>query len=238
MIPKMIHYCWFGGKPLPKIVKKCLKSWKKFCPDYEIKCWDENNFDVTCHPFIKDAYQAKAWAFVSDYARLKIVYDNGGVYIDTDVEMLKNFDSLLQHKAYFAMQQVGGLINTGIGFGAEKQNTVLEKMLEEYDGLMYSDEKKYELACPFLNSAAVGKVIAYDSDKVSEREGVAVYPPKYFDPIAPGDTQNLLCGDSYSLHHASASWMSGKAALKRKILNSIGISKVDRIKRFIHGNKE
>ncbi len=90
MIPKMIHYCWFGGKPLPKDVLDCIKTWKKYCPDYEIKRWDESNFDVNSHPFMKAAYEAKAWAFVSDYARLKVVYDNGGIYLDTDVELLKN----------------------------------------------------------------------------------------------------------------------------------------------------
>ena len=89
MIPKVIHYCWFGGKPIPNDVKKCINSWKKKCGDYEIKCWNESNFDVNAHPFTKAAYEAKAWAFVSDYARLKVVYDHGGIYLDTDVELLK-----------------------------------------------------------------------------------------------------------------------------------------------------
>ena len=84
MIPKIIHYCWFGGNPLPTDVKRCIESWKKMCPDYEIKRWDESNFDVNAHPFTKAAYEAKAWAFVSDYARLKVVCDNGGIYLDTD----------------------------------------------------------------------------------------------------------------------------------------------------------
>lgn len=94
MIPKVIHYCWFGNNPLPNDVKKCIKSWEKYCPDYEIKRWDEHNFDVYQNEFIKSAYDAKAWAFVSDYARLKIIYDEGGIYLDTDVELQKNLDGL------------------------------------------------------------------------------------------------------------------------------------------------
>lgn len=89
MIPKIIHYCWFGGKELPIEVKKCIASWRKMCPDYEIIRWDESNFDVGQHPFVREAYKAKVWAFVSDYARLKVVYDNGGIYLDTDVELRK-----------------------------------------------------------------------------------------------------------------------------------------------------
>ena len=95
MIPKVIHYCWFGGKPLPKTARKCLSSWKKMCPDYEIKRWDESNFDVNQNRFISTAYEAGAWAFVSDWARLKIIYDNGGIYLDTDIELLKTLDGLL-----------------------------------------------------------------------------------------------------------------------------------------------
>ena len=111
MIPKVIHYCWFGGNPLPKDVKKCIKSWKKYAPDYEIIEWNEYNFDINCHPFVKTAYEAKAWAFVSDFARLKVIYDNGGIYFDTDVELVKNPDFLLENQCYIGVQQSGHLCN-------------------------------------------------------------------------------------------------------------------------------
>ena len=100
MIPKVIHYCWFGNNPLPFEVKKCIDSWKKICPDYEIKRWDETNFDVYQNDFIKSAYGSKAWAFVSDYARLKIVYDEGGIYLDTDVELKKSLDELRKNEGF------------------------------------------------------------------------------------------------------------------------------------------
>lgn len=95
MIPKVIHYCWFGCKPLPEDVKRYIKTWKKYCPDYEIKEWNESNFDVKQNQYCREAYEAKKWAFVSDYVRLKVLYDYGGVYMDTDVEVCKPLDHSL-----------------------------------------------------------------------------------------------------------------------------------------------
>ena len=155
MIPKIIHYCWFGGNPLPTDVKQCIESWKKMCPDYEIKRWDESNFDVNAHPFTKAAYEAKAWAFVSDYARLKVVCDNGGIYLDTDVELLKNLDSLREYQCYIGVQQAGHLCTTGLGFGATKSNPVVQQMLRKYDKIVFSEERKAEFACPYLNNAVL-----------------------------------------------------------------------------------
>ena len=100
MIPKVIHYCWFGGNPKPKLAEKCIKSWKKYCPDYEIIEWNEDNFDISAAPlYVRQAYEAKKWAFVTDYVRLEVVYNHGGVYLDTDVELLKSLDSLFQFES-------------------------------------------------------------------------------------------------------------------------------------------
>ena len=108
----MIHYCWFGGKELPIEVKKCIASWRKMCPDYEIIRWDESNFDVGQHPFVREAYKAKVWAFVSDYARLKVVYDNGGIYLDTDVETLRNNALKVNH--HLQLFEVSATKGTGM----------------------------------------------------------------------------------------------------------------------------
>ena len=97
-IPKVIHYCWFGKGEMPKIAKKCIKSWEKYCPDYEIICHNEDNFDLSQNRYMREAYEAKKWAFVSDFARLKIIYDHGGIYLDTDVELIKPIDDLLENK--------------------------------------------------------------------------------------------------------------------------------------------
>lgn len=95
MIPKVMHYCWFGMNEMPESIIKCIDSWKKYCPDYTLQLWTEDNFDVNSHPYIQEAYKAKKWAFVSDLARLLIIYNNGGVYLDTDVELISSLDSVL-----------------------------------------------------------------------------------------------------------------------------------------------
>ena len=124
MIPKVIHYCWFGGNELPELAMKCIDSWKKFCPDYEIKQWNEKNYDLDSSRYIKEAYKNKKWAFVSDYARLDIIYNNGGIYLDTDVELIGKLDEFLDEKCFLAAEREE-YVNTGLGFGAEKGNVVI-----------------------------------------------------------------------------------------------------------------
>lgn len=234
MIPKKIHYCWFGGKPLPTDVKNCIKSWKKYCPDYEIIQWDESNFDINCNHFIKGAYSAKAWAFVSDYARLKIIYEHGGIYLDTDVELLRNLDDLLSNKCYLPVQQCQNLVATGLGFGAERGSQIIRDLLKEYDNLQFDKDKKEQLACPIINSRVLQKYGFKISDNIIylDNDNIAIYPPKYFDPIAPDSVTNLMCECTYSIHHYSASWTKKGNRLKRKIVNMIGQEKVNKLKRI------
>lgn len=237
MIPKVIHYCWFGENPLPSDVKKCIKSWKKYCPDYEIIEWNESNFDINCHPFVKSAYDAKAWAFVSDFARLKIIYDNGGIYFDTDVEVLKTFDFLLCNQCFISVQQVGGFCTTGLGFGASKYNDVVKRMIEQYDNLIFNLDEKEKLACPFLNSKVFDEMGYKYTDQIVNIDGTVILPSKYMDPLAPGNTKNLLCNETISIHHYSASWMSKSNRLRRKLFRLIGDEKVYRIKKLLGYSK-
>ena len=109
MIPKTIHYIWFGGNPLPEDAKRCIDTWKKYCPDYEIKEWNESNFDVAQNDYIKEAYEAKKWAFVSDYARLKVLVEYGGIYMDTDVEVLKPLDRFLSERAFSGFEDADAI---------------------------------------------------------------------------------------------------------------------------------
>lgn len=236
MIPKVIHYCWFGNNPLPFEVKKCINSWKKICPDYEIKRWDETNFDVYQNDFIKSAYGSKAWAFVSDYARLKIVYDKGGIYLDTDVELKKSLDELRKNEGFFAIQQEGHYCNTGLGFGAKKENEIVKTMLDLYDDLIYSEENKFSIACPYLNTKALEKYGYSYSDDVIVIHNNLVLPPRFMDPIAPGkNKENLLCNDTVSIHHYSASWMDDKTVRRRKIIRIIGEKRIYKIKKILEG---
>ena len=236
MIPKVIHYCWFGNNPLPFEVKKCINSWKKICPDYEIRRWDETNFDVYQNDFIKSAYGSKAWAFVSDYARLKIVYDEGGIYLDTDVELKKSLDELRKNEGFFAIQQEGHYCNTGLGFGAKKENEIVKTMLDLYDDLIYSEENKFSIACPYLNTKALEKYGYSYSDDVIVIHSNLVLPPRFMDPIAPGkNKENLLCNDTVSIHHYSASWMDDKTVRRRKIIRIIGEKRIYKIKKILKG---
>lgn len=239
MIPKKIHYCWFGGNKLPKDLKKCIKSWKKKCPEYEIVKWDESNFDIRCSKFISDAYDAKAWAFVSDYARLKIIYENGGIYLDTDVELLKNLDQLLDNNCYFATQQADQKINTGLGFGAIKGHKFLYELLKDYENYEFNNDRREELACPILNTKVLEEHGYKYSEKISyiNNIDVKVFPPEYFDPIAPGDSKNLLCNDTISIHHYSATWTNKKNIIKRKIIRLIGQNRINKIKKIIRRKK-
>lgn len=235
MIPKIIHYCWFGGKPLPRDVKQCIASWKKYCPDYEIQQWDESNFDVTAHPFTKAAYEANAWAFVSDYARLQVVYDNGGIYLDTDVELCKTLDGLLQENCYFGTQQVDDVVATGLGFGAEQEHPGVLAMMRQYDGLLFQPDNKEAIACPILNTRAM-KALGYVPQNTVQRLndiGVTIYPPEYFDPCSPGDAQDLTCENTVSIHHYSASWTDGKNVLKRKLFRLIGDKRIARLRGLV-----
>lgn len=122
-IPKVLHYCWFGGAPKPKNIQNCIRSWKKYCPDYKIIEWNEQNFDVSQSLYTRQAYDARRWAFVADYARLKILYEQGGIYMDTDVELLRPLDDLLAYPAFFGFQH-NNEVATGLGFGAEARSPV------------------------------------------------------------------------------------------------------------------
>lgn len=231
-IPKVINYCWFGGRPLPSDVNKCIKSWKKYCPDYEIKQWNESNFDVNLYPFAKDAYESKAWAFVSDYARLKIIYDNGGIYLDTDVELLKPLDPLLKYECYLPIQQNGNYVNTGLGFGAEKANPVIKMLLQTYNSIAFDDKNRQNYSCPFINTADLEKIGFKRVDELQILPHVTIFPSRYFDPYPSGIGNNLMCSDTISIHHYSATWMTGKQRLKRKVARAVGEDKILKMKKL------
>lgn len=235
MIPKKIHYCWFGGGPLPTDVKKCIDSWRKFCPEYEIIRWDESNFIISDqNNFVQAAYENKAWAFVSDYARLRIIYENGGIYLDTDVELIRNLDELLDHVAFFGAHQVNGLVATGLGFGSEKRTKILKELLRLYDNTDFDPCKKNELACPILNSFVFTDFGYQPSSNIVQTEYFTIYPAEYFDPIYVGaNARNLLSEKTYSIHHYSASWTPVRVRIKNKIIRYIGRDKILQLKKIL-----
>lgn len=136
MIPKIIHYCWFGRNSKSEIISKCIESWRKNCPGWEIKEWNEDNVAIDRFPYMKEAYEAGKWAFVSDVARLVILYENGGIYLDTDVELLQPMDTKLLKRPFFIFEN-GRTIATGLGFGAEKHDKTVRKLLSNYERTHY-----------------------------------------------------------------------------------------------------
>lgn len=217
-IPKMIHYCWFGRNPLPPLAKKCIASWRKFCPDYEIVEWNEDNFDLDCCDFIREAYDLKKWAFVSDAARLFIILDQGGVYLDTDVELIAPLDSILESNAFFYGIETHtnvkkhtrtAMVATGLGFGAEKGNETVRAMLEEYTSIHFKEAFAEDVTpCPEKNSRALERFGFDRKNKMYRFAGGTVYPGEYFCPKEHMTGVEHFTKNTVSIHHYGGSWVT------------------------------
>ena len=218
MIPKIIHYCWFGRCEKPKLAKKCIESWKKFCPDYEIIEWNEDNFDVNMNAYTQKCYQEKKYAFLSDYIRLLIIKKYGGIYLDTDVEIIKNFDDLLLDEAFFGFEN-NEFINTGEGFGAEADNPIVNKMLNEYDALL--DGKSEYIGCPILNTKAILDFGLIQNGEIQNLKHGTVYPADYFNPYDDPTGRLKATSNTYSIHWYSKSWLPIRVVFFSKITRII-----------------
>lgn len=209
MIPKVIHYCWFGRNPKPELANKCIKSWKKLCPDYEIVEWNEDNFDISSAPlYVRQAYEAGKWAFVTDYARLKVVYDHGGIYLDTDVELIRSFTPLLQYAAFFGYQN-GVKIATGLGFGAEQHNQLVKDIMMDYEEIPFirEDGSMDDTPCPERNTEPIVKWGLRQDNSFQVLEGnIAILPKDYLSPKDYISGKIALTTHSYAIHHFSESW--------------------------------
>lgn len=218
MIPKKIHYCWFGKNRLPDKAVKCINSWKKYCPDYEIIEWNENNFDVYQNLYTKYVYDSKKYAFLSDYARLQIIFQEGGIYFDVDVEVVKPLDELLDKSAFFGFE-TPEYINTGLGFGAEAGNQIVESMLKEYEGVL--DGKQGTVGCPILNTNALIKKGLIQDGTMQKIAGAIIYPMQYFNPYDDPTGMLNKTSETYSIHWFAKSWMDKKKILRSKVLKPV-----------------
>lgn len=217
MIPKKIHYCWFGGNEKSKLAKKCINSWKKYCPDYEIIEWNESNFDVTQNDYLKFCYENKKWAFLSDLARLMIIYSEGGIYFDTDVEMIKNIDFLLEHEVFLGIEN-DSKINTGLGVGAIQNHSLIKEMIIQYEGLQQDEDNKYSLVtCPYLNTLALNQWMQQVKDEGLHLHDVIVLPEEYMNPY--DDPTGILrkTENTITIHWYSKSWLDRKSIIRSKI---------------------
>lgn len=209
MIPKVIHYCWFGGNEKPKIFEKCYKSWEKYCPDYEVIEWNESNVDLSsCPLYVRQAYENKKWAFVTDYIRLKVVYDNGGVYFDTDVELKKNPDFLLEYKAFFGVEP-DGYVATGLGFGAEKENEILYEIMQDYEKIPFvKEDGSFDLTpCPYINTKVfLNHGFVLENSKQLIDDNVLILPSEVLCPINSLTRQMNITEKTVAIHWYTASW--------------------------------
>lgn len=209
MIPKTIHYCWFGGAKLPALAKKCIKSWKKYCKDYEIVRWDETNFDISTAPlYVRQAYEFKKWAFVTDYVRLKVVYENGGIYFDSDVQVVKNFDEFLVYNSFFGFQD-NTRINTGLGFGAEKNSGILRELMNQYERIPFVlSNGIYDLLdCPTRNTDVfLNHGLKQDGTNQLLEKKIKVFAQDYFCPISYDTLKKNITTNTHSIHWFEASW--------------------------------
>lgn len=215
IIPKVIHYCWFGGNPLPKEALDCIASWKKFLPDYEIKEWNESNFDVNCCPYVKGAYEQKKYAFVSDYARFQVLYDEGGIYFDVDVEVIRNMDHIIEKGSFMGFEKslathgensTGVLgVAAGLGIGSVAKQPFFQEVLN-----FYREKDSFN-----MND---GTVVTYITElfakhglknehRIQQVAGFTIYPADYFCPMDFTTGLIELTENTVSIHHYSCSWI-------------------------------
>lgn len=218
MIPKVIHYCWFGRNPLPAEAKKCIKSWKKYCKDYKIIQWDEDNYDLSTAPlYVRQAYEAKKWAFVTDYVRLHIVHEHGGIYMDTDVELISAPDHLLDHAAFFGFED-GLHIATGLGFGAEKGCSILYEMMRDYDDIPFiKEDGSFDITpCPMRNTQILLRHGLKQDDSMQTIQGCLILPSRYLCPLDYSTGLLNKTPDTISIHWFSASWLTKEQRRQHK----------------------
>lgn len=223
-IPKTIHYCWFGRNPLPELAQKCIASWKKYFPDYEIIEWNEDNYDVNKIRYTKEAYEAKKYAFVSDYARFDILYRYGGVYFDTDVEVIKSFDDILAKGAFMGCERDGGSalaeevdqerlnnrsqINPGLGIAVAPGLGIYREILDYYGTLSFKnpDGSNNMTTVVDYTMHVLQKHGLKNVKGIQKVDEVTIYPQEYFAPKNIDTKELNITSNTHSIHHYDASW--------------------------------
>lgn len=241
MIPKIIHYCWFGGKAKPELAEKCIESWKKFCPDYEIVEWNEDNFDINSNLYVKQAYEARKFAFVSDYARLYALYTHGGIYMDTDVMLLKPLDEYLSDTAFMGFEAKGKIATCVIG--SMKSNSLIADFLKYYDERAFiTDNGTYDVT---TNVETITGILLSNGLKPNGHAQtvceMSIYPQNIFSPSLHKLDNASYMKDTVAIHYFSGSWKSDatkkrESSLWWKII-AVPLSFVSRIMRKLFGDK-
>lgn len=219
MIPKIIHYCWFGGNPLPDNVKKMISTWKKYCPDYEIKEWNESNFDLDTCIYAKEAYTARKWAFITDYVRLKVIYDYGGIYMDTDVEVCKNLDDLLKWDAFSGFESDND-IPTGT-MGSVVGNEWIGYLLSYYENrpfILKDGSLDLTTNVVTITRMTLEKYnIKLNNKKQVFGKNMCIYPFDYLCAKRHSDGIIHKTNNTYTIHHFAGSWLPMRNKIQHRI---------------------
>lgn len=218
MIPKIIHYCWFGRGEKPELAKKCIASWKKSCPDFKIREWNEDNCDYLSIPFMAEAYAAKKYAFVSDVMRLIVLEQYGGVYFDTDVEVLRDISPLLDDEGFIGFEN-DQFVNSGQVMAAKAHHPVIQEMIEEYKKLHFTnaDGTATPVGCPRLNTDVMERFGLIRNGREQVVAGIHVYSADYFNPVDSTTGKLTKTENTYSIHWYSMSWLPKRVQMKAKL---------------------
>lgn len=221
-IPKIIHYCWFGRNPLPPMAEMCIASWRKHLPDYEIKEWNEENFDITINSYVEEAYHLRKYAFVSDYARFWVLYNYGGIYFDVDVELLKPIDDILAKGPFMGLENIynGGeyrgckaLPAAGLGMAVYPQMEILKDMMEYYRTAHFISMKgkiSYKTVVLIVTDILLAKGAIIDANNISLCAGMYLYPEEYFNPKELATGKITITDNTRSIHHFAGTWVEHK----------------------------
>jgi len=216
MIPKTIHYCWFGRNPLPDDAVRCIESWKKFLPDYEIKEWNEDNFDVSICPYVKEAYNAKKYAFVSDYARFWVLYNYGGLYFDTDVEVIRPMEHIIAKGPFMAIEksiatenpdsgvQLG--VAPGLGLAAEPRSEILKHLIDKYNKIDFNPDKDGTIVG--ITTRLLVEHGLQNRNEIQKVGEFTIYPADYFCPMDHTTGLTTVTERTVAIHHYTASWVN------------------------------
>lgn len=208
-IPKILHYCWFGGKPKPPLAEKCIRSWKKYCPDYEIREWNESNFDLEQVPvYVRQAYEAGRWAFVTDYVRLRALTEVGGVYLDTDVEIIRPLDPFLNHEAFAGFEHLER-VQTGV-LACRKGFALFQEFLSYYDTAVF---RRPDGSMDTTTNVEIFTALCRKRGLVFDGtfqivDGLAVYPREVFCPVDYDTMRLKKTRKTVTIHWFSGSWQS------------------------------
>ena len=241
-IPKIIHYCWFGGNPKSELILKCISSWKKYMPEYEIKEWNEKNYDINKADFIREAYRAKKWAFVSDYARFDVINQYGGIYFDTDVELLKPIpNDILRHSSFTGFEYSGN-VNPGLVYADVPGGRMPNKILSKYNTMHFCKDKYGNyITVNMVVTDMLNGLIKNNSFQIVD--GLAIYPSSVFCGYDQDVKEMDIREDTISVHHYAGTWTEKtKKQIIRKYLKKIfGVEGYRKILKFyrkvrkIHG---